>query len=116
MNKVYLKGYVGQDPTTYEGKSKVATFSMAYKIYPENTGWIKVVGFKKTAEYIESNICQGTALIVEGSLSYNAWTDKDGNKRTETQIIANNIIPFYMKKKRDADDGSGEPRDENIPF
>ena len=104
MNKVMLEGYIGRDPEIkfLVNGSSVANTTLAtsndYK--PKGSGdWVKkpaswhnIVAFGKDAEALCTYI-KGDKLAVEGKISYEEWTDKDGNKRTTTKIVCFGIVP-----------------------
>lgn len=46
---------------------------------------IKVFG--KTAEAMEKMLHKGSKIFVEGTLQNDSWTDKDGNKKSQTAIM-----------------------------
>ena len=43
--------------------------------------------------------------VVSGRLQIRPWTDKDGNKRTSAEVVADNI--YFGDSKRDGGDSSG---------
>ncbi|MCL1945967.1 MAG: single-stranded DNA-binding protein [Chitinivibrionia bacterium] len=101
LNKVILVGNLGRDPelkSTSSG-SKVLEVNIAtterYKDKngndQEQTDWHKVVMWQQKAEYIARNSRKGSSLYVEGKLRYRKYTDKDGNERTVTEILADNV-------------------------
>ena len=49
---------------------------------------IKVFG--KTAEAMEKMLHKGSKIFVEGTLQNDSWTDKDGNKKSQTAIMVEN--------------------------
>lgn len=97
MNKVELIGRIGKEPeikTTKNG-SKLATFSIAtnegylngFGEFVNNTSWHRIVLWGEEVAKYEALLRKGAQLYVSGKLNNNSYTDKDGNKRTITQII-----------------------------
>ena len=120
MNLIVLVGNLGHDPevkTTQDG-TMVASFSLATKGYKDKTDWHKVVSFGKLAGLVGGHLNKGNKVGVEGTLTYNTWEDRDGNKRTQAQVIANRIEFLTPKEKADAPEpaGSQSPPDEDVPF
>lgn len=117
MNVICLIGNLGNDPEvkTLEGGQIVATFSMATKGYKDKTDWHRVVSFGKLAGLVGGYLNKGNRVGVEGTLTYNEWTDREGNKRTQAQIIANRVEFLTPKKEGTAQAGS-EPLAEDLPF
>ena len=92
MNKVILKGRLGQDwelvTTTSDvsvAKTSLAT-SEKYKD-KETTHWHRLVAWNKTAENLSKYTNKGDELLIEGKVAYNDWEDKEGHKRKTTEII-----------------------------
>ncbi len=42
--------------------------------------------FGKTAQVVRDYVTKGKQLYLEGQVTYDEWTDKDGNKRNTTKI------------------------------
>ena len=95
INKVILIGNVGADPEVraLEGGVKVARLRIATteRIYnrqtqetKEHTEWHNVTLWRNLADVADR-------FIRKGSLRTRDWTDKDGNKRYATEIVANDL-------------------------
>ena len=85
--KLIVVGRVGRDPETKEVNSKqLRTFSVAvsekYKNKQgetvENTTWIKVEAWDKTAEVLSKFVKKGNEIYLEGTPKIEAYTDKAG--------------------------------------
>ena len=99
MNKIVITGIVPNDidvRMTASG-SKIANFSVAVKRTFKNhddeyeTDFIPVTVFGNTAQYVENNIQKRDRVAVSGRLQIDKYTDKDGNKRSKTTVIAENV-------------------------
>ena len=102
INKVILIGNVGADPEVraLEGGVKVARLRIATteRIYnrqtqetKEHTEWHNVTLWRNLADVADRFIRKGRQVYIEGSLRTRDWTDKDGNKRYATEIVANDL-------------------------
>ena len=102
INKVILIGNVGADPEVraLEGGVKVARLRIATteRIYnrqtqetKEHTEWHNVTLWRNLADVADRCIRKGSQVYIEGSLRTRDWTDKDGNKRYATEIVANDL-------------------------
>ena len=102
INKVILIGNVGADPEVraLEGGVKVARLRIATteRIYnrqtqtaTEHTEWHTVTLWRGLADVADRFIRKGSQVYIEGSLRTRDWTDKDGNKRYATEIVANDL-------------------------
>ena len=69
----------------------------------KETDWIDVVAWRNTAEFVSKYFTKGRLAIVEGRLQTRDWTDKDGNKRVATEVVAENV--YFGDSKRD---GAGD--------
>lgn len=96
VNKAILIGNVGRDPEiryTQSGEP-IANFTLATNEVwndksgqkQERTEWHRVEVFGKTAQVVRDYVTKGRPVYIEGSIRYEEWTDKDGNKRNTTRI------------------------------
>ena len=96
VNKVVLIGNLGKDPEiryTQSGEP-IANFSLATNEAwtdksgqkQERTEWHRVEVFGKPAQVVRDYLTKGRQVYLEGSIRYDEWTDKDGNKRYMTKI------------------------------
>src|SRR5512145_629697 len=98
VNKVILIGNLGRDPETrYTADGAAITnitlaTSRRYKDssgqQQEETEWHRVVFFGRLAEIAGEYLKKGRPVYVEGKLRTRKWTDKDGNERYTTEIVA----------------------------
>lgn len=61
------------------------------------TDFFKVVAWNQSQKFIERFLKKGELVIVHGSCQTRKWTDKDGNVRYVTEIIADKIYPTNFK-------------------
>ena len=96
VNKVILIGNLGKDPEIRytQGGEPIANFSLATSENwtdksgqkQERTEWHRVEVFGKTAQVVRDYCTKGKQVYLEGSIRYDEWTDKDGNKKYMTKI------------------------------
>jgi single-strand DNA-binding protein len=101
VNKCILIGNLGKDAElrTTSGGMQVATLRLATTDrrkdnagqWTDHTEWHNVVAFDKLANLMERFGKKGKPLYVEGRIQTREYTDKDGNKRWSTEIIAGEI-------------------------
>lgn len=133
VNLVILVGRLGKDPEiryTQDGAA-ICNFSIATSETRKDrngekkqmTEWHKIVAFRKLAEICNQFLQKGSLIYLEGSIHTRTWEDKDGNKRSTTEIRMDVMKMLGDSKsasnsKTDSQ-GSGEapwsPED-NVPF
>jgi len=102
VNKVILVGNLGRDAdfTTTAGGVTIARFSVATSTRAKNsqsgtwedrTEWHRVVLFGRQAETLRDYLRKGTLVGVDGRLQTRSWEDKDGNKRSTTEVVADRV-------------------------
>lgn len=101
VNKAILIGRLGKDPEvkyTTDG-TMVTSFSLATdESYKDKNGervqkteWHQIVAYRKLAEICGNYLVKGKLVYVEGKLHTQNWEDKDGIKRSTTQIIIHDM-------------------------
>ena len=103
LNKIMLIGRLGRDAETRftTNNVSVTNYSLAtdyrYKgkdgEWVNETTWHNVVSFN-LSDYFKENLKKGKKFYIEGRLSKRDYTDKDGNKRTSTEVISERLIPL----------------------
>lgn len=58
----------------------------------ERTEWHTVVFFGNRAEGLSKVLEKGKTVYVEGRIQTRQWDDKDGNKRSTTEIVGTNLL------------------------
>ena len=101
INKVILVGNLGQDPETRHtnGGNSVTQLRLAttekYKDrdgnMQERTEWHTVIVWGKQGEACGKHLTKGRQVYVEGALRTRKWTDKEGQERYTTEIVANEM-------------------------
>jgi single-strand DNA-binding protein len=135
VNKVILVGNLGQDPEVkfMASGDAVANFNVATnKTWTnkdgqkqERTEWHRVVVFRKLAELCGQYLSKGRQAYVEGELQTRQWTDKEGNQRYTTEIVANTVQflgggngPRAQETNQDAplEGEANSNSDEQVPY
>ena len=112
LNHIVIMGRLARDPELRHTQSgtPVATFRMAVDrdFKDKNTGeratdWIDVVAWRGTGEFVSRYLAKGRLAVVEGRLQMREWTDKEGNRRTTAEVVADNV--YFADSRRDGDGG-----------
>jgi single-strand DNA-binding protein len=125
LNKVQMTGHLGADPEmryTTQG-SAVTTFRVASNRSwkdrdgnpHEDTEWFRIVAWDKLGEICNQYLTKGTRVYVEGRLQTRKWTDKDGQERYTSEVIAQDMIILSARGERgpvpDSEPAYDEPDD-----
>jgi single-strand DNA-binding protein len=117
VNKVILIGNLGRDPEVRytQGGSAVANFTLATNevwtdksgTRQERTEWHRIVVWGKQAEIVREHLSKGKQVYIEGSLQTRQWDDKEGNKRSTTEIKALRVV--MLGRPESAEGRAGAP-------
>ena len=108
LNSVCLMGRLTADPelkSTQSGVS-VCNFRIAVdrtytpKGQEKQTDFINIVTWRGTAEFVSRYFRKGQLVAVQGSIQTSQYTDRDGNKRTAFDVVADNV--FFAEKKAES--------------
>jgi single-strand DNA-binding protein len=101
LNRAILVGNLGMDPElkyTQGGQAvlrlRIATtesFLNKAGERQERTDWHTVVVWGKRGEGLNKILSKGRTVWTEGRIQTRSWEDKDGNKRSTTEIVANQV-------------------------
>lgn len=101
VNKVILVGNLGRDPEVRYMPSGDAMANLNLATTDtwkdkggekqEKTEWHRVVMFGKTAEIAGEYLKKGSQVYIEGRLQTRKWTDKEGQERYTTEIVADRM-------------------------
>lgn len=61
--------------------------------WEEVTSYFDVIAWGTLAENVSTSLTKGSAIIVTGRLEQRSYDDKDGNKRSVVEIVADAIGP-----------------------
>ena len=130
INKVLLLGRATRDTelrSTTSGKP-VANLRLATnRVVRGNDGertehpqYHTVICWDRLAEQVGKHVTKGRLIYVEGRLESRSFTDKDGNDREVTEVIASDVqfldAPGTTSTDLPADAGEDDLRVEDIPF
>ena len=114
LNHIVLMGRLTRDPELrYTGSNvPVASFSVAVdrdfgrgENGEKQTDFINCVAWRQTGEFVSKYFTKGSMIVVSGRLQIRDYTDRDGNRRTAAEVVADNV---YFGESRRRDDGNGE--------
>ena len=113
LNHIVLMGRLTRDPELRRTGSGIAVASFRLAVDRDfgpkdgaerETDFIDIVAWRSTAEFVSRFFTKGRMAVVSGRLQMRNWTDKEGNKRTTAEVVADNV--YFGDSKRDgAQDG-----------
>ena len=114
FNKVILVGNMTADPElkqTTAGTS-VCSFNVAVNRFSKEpdskkVDFFSVVAWQAKAEFVSRYFKKGSPILVCGRLENREWSDKQGNKRISTEIIAEEIT--FVGNKESSTEAKNEP-------
>ena len=114
LNRVSIMGHLVRDPELRRTQSGIAVTTMSIAVDRDfksqdgtkQTDFFDVVAWRGTAEFASRYFFKGRVMVVDGRLQTRKWTDRDGNKRTSVEIIADSI--YFGDSKRDNPNNNGD--------
>lgn len=102
LNKVMIIGRLAREPEmryTPSGRP-VTTFNVATtRTWNSSDGerhteteWFNIVAWGSLAEICNQHLSKNQQVYIEGRLQNRTWEDSTGNKRSSTEIVANEMI------------------------
>jgi single-strand DNA-binding protein len=102
LNKVMIIGHLGRDPEmryTPSGRP-VTTFTIAVSRSwntadgerRTETEWFNIVAWGNLAEICKQYLYKGQQVYIDGRLQTRRWEDKEGQKHTSVEVVANEMM------------------------
>ena len=122
LNHIVLMGRLTRDPELRSTTSgiNVASFSVAVdRDYgnrdsgEKQTDFINCVAWRSTADFVNKYFTKGSMIVVSGRLQIRDYTDRDGNKRTAAEVVADNVYFGESKRRDDSGDYGSRGGDYN---
>ncbi|WP_104640352.1 single-stranded DNA-binding protein [Helicobacter bizzozeronii] len=109
FNKITLVGHLTRDVDLRHtpggasiGKTGIAT-NHVYRRQDgakgEETCFVDVDLFGRTAEVANQYLNKGSKVLIEGRLRLDSWNDQHGNKRSKHVVVAENLVMLDSKKE-----------------
>jgi len=115
LNRVTIVGRLTRDPELRQtaGGTSVCSIRLAVTSrvnrggeWGDQSNYFDVTVFGRQAETAETYLSKGRRIGVDGRLSWREWEAKDGTKRQNVEIIANDV--FFLDSRGDGDGGRGQ--------
>jgi single-strand DNA-binding protein len=116
LNKVMIIGHLGKDPEmryTPSGRP-VTTYTVAVSRSWNSadgerhaeTEWFNIVAWGNLAEICKQYLTKGQQVYIEGRLQTRHWDDKEGQKRSSVEVVANEMM--MLGERRDTNQATEE--------
>ena len=114
LNQIVLMGRLVRDPELRytQSQTPVASFRIAVDRdfggrdgAERQTDFIDIVAWRQSAEFVHKYFTKGSMIIVTGRLQMRDWTDKEGNKRTSAEVVADRVMFGETKRSREENGG-----------
>ena len=132
MNKVFLIGNLTRDPELSETNSGIAVCRFSVAVNRRRTGdgeqqtdFFNVTAWRGLAETVARYCKKGNKVAVSGAIQIRQYEDRDGQKRTGVDVIADEV-EFLTPKSGDGGNSAPAPKkrpapesfedDDDIPF
>ena len=123
VNKVILIGNLGADPEvryTSSGRA-VANLRLATTdtwtggdgVRNERTEWHRVVVWGKSAESAGTYLRKGRQVYIEGRIQSREYQDREGQKRTSTEVVADRVKFLGGKREEESGESEAPARDQD---
>ena len=107
MNIISLIGRLCESPElkqTTNGKSVVSTnLAVDRPFTKDTTDFIPVTIWNQSAEYVGKYAKKGTKVAITGKLTTRKYEDKNGNKRTAFEVVADTVEICDSSKESSAE-------------
>lgn len=120
MNRVFLVGNLTRNPEVRYAPSGNAVSDLGLAVSRkyrgkdgqerEETCFVRVTVWGKTAENCDKYLSKGSPVLIEGRLKYDEW-EKDGQKHNRLSVVAERVQ--FLGAPRNAQYGSGAGGDDD---
>lgn len=119
QNTFTLAGRLAADPEVSSGQTTRVRIRLAVDGYDHSakakkTDFFSITLFGRRAESIGQYAQKGSFLVVSGELRENQWTDKQGQKRYDVQLVGDDA--FFGPKSAGASAPQQQDEDDGDPF
>lgn len=106
LNRAIIMGRITRDPELKYTQSQIPVISFSVAVDRDfvkqgeqrEADFINVTAWRSTAEFIAKWFQKGSMIVVDGKLQTRKWEDKHAQKRTEVEIVADNV--YFGESKR----------------
>ena len=109
LNHIVVMGRLTRDPEIRYTQSQIPVASFTVAVDRDFSGkdggekqtdFINCVAWRSTAEFLQKYFHKGSMAVISGRLQIRQYDDKDGNRRTAAEIVADNV--YFGDSKKDS--------------
>ena len=113
LNHITIMGRLVREPELRRTGSGIAVASFRVAVDRDfggrdggerETDFIDCVAWRQTGEFVSKYFAKGSMIVVSGRLQMRNWNDKEGNKRTSAEVVAENV--YFGESKRSSEGNS----------
>lgn len=114
MNNISLVGRLTADPELKQTQSGISVTSFSIAVdrpgSKDTTDFLPIVAWRQTAEFVCRYFQKGQRIGLIGKLTSRSYEDRNGNKRTAYEVVADHVEFVESKPKADGWNVSAEPQ------
>jgi len=107
INSCVLVGRIASDPEMRYTTSGMAVTNFRLAVSrqrksqdgQDDTDWLDIVAFAKSAEFVAQYLDKGSLVGVEGRIQTRQWQTQEGQKRTSVEIVANTVQALESRQE-----------------
>ena len=119
LNHITIMGRMVRDPELRRTGSGVAVASFTLAVEDDfkdkdgnrKTNFIDCNAWRGLGEMVAKYFSKGSMAIVSGKLDIREWTDKEGNKRRNAEVVADSV---YFGDSKKSSEGNSSPYSQNF--
>lgn len=115
LNNVVLMGRLTADPELKQTQNGVSVLSFGIAVDRDYTqqgedrqaDFINIVAWRNTAEFVSKYFSKGKMIALKGSIQTRSYEDKQGNKRTVFEVVADKV--YFCGSKEEINNKKPNP-------
>ena len=125
LNRILIMGRLVAEPEMRitSAQKPVTSYTLAVDRDFSNGGnrqtdFINCVSWNQGADFVATHFHKGQMMALSGRLQSRKWEDRDGNKRTDWEVVADNVYFCGDKPKTEAPNVFADLSDDDgeVPF
>ena len=92
--------YTAPEKRYTANNTPVTSFAIAVDRFKEGTDFFNITAWRETGEFVSKWFSKGDMICIRGRIQNRDWTDKNGNARRSTEIVADEVSFCGGKKDK----------------